>query len=262
MIEYKSVVQVGADTQPVYSQHQFEKMTQATSFLRQLSKEHGTLSSWGLIPRDFKVGSVFIDFDGTFIREESLVVMAKMIGCEERVRLITQRAMAGEIDFQDALHSRLELFSGQSKEIIGLALENLSFQDGVEDVCNRMHSAGVPVYVVSGGFLEIIEPLLAHLNLTGICANRLEVKNGLYTGRIVGRVVDADCKRDFYLDTLAKDGLSPTDSVVIGDGANDKPILESAGIAIGFEPEDILLEVIDICVAQGDHQWWLDFIQK
>jgi phosphoserine phosphatase len=262
MIDFKSVVQVRADTDAVYRLHQFERITEASSFLRELRTEYGTLSSWGIIPRDFRVGSVFIDFDATFIKEESLLEMSKMIGCEDQVRQITQRAMAGEMDFQEALHSRLELFAGQSQGIIGRTIENLSFQEGIEDVCKRLRTAGVPVYVISGGFLEVIEPFLAHINLTGICANRLEVQNGTFTGKITGRVVDADCKRDFYLDTLAQEGLNPSNSVVIGDGANDKPVLEKAGIAVGFQPQEILLEVIDICVAQGDHRWWLDFIQQ
>lgn len=204
------------------------------------STDHCSYVDAGRILRDLSpFGSagprlVVTDVDSTLIHEEVIEELAQRAGTRAEVAEITARAMNGELDFAESLHRRVATLAGIPQSVFVEVLSQVTVTHGVPEVIARVHAAGGKFGVVSGGFAEVVEPLCEALGIDFFLANRLEVADGVLTGRVLGEVVTAQSKVDAMGSWAGSMGVTSADVLAVGDGANDVPMLQAAGLGVAF----------------------------
>ena len=188
---------------------------------------------------------VIFDVDSTIIKEEIIVELANIAGVGEDVKKMTEQAMNGEIDFKEAVRRRVSMLKGLTTEQLEMLTQTITLTPGAEELISMLHSMGYKVGVVSGGFTFFTDYLKRRLKLDYVFANELEIENGIVTGRIKGDIIDAEEKGRIIKSVAEQENISPDQIVAVGDGANDRFMLENAGLAIGFNPKEILKEYSD-----------------
>jgi phosphoserine phosphatase len=196
---------------------------------------------------------VVLDVDSTLIEDEVIELLAAEAGSAERVAEITFRAMNGELDFEQSLRERVATLAGLSSSVFDTVRERVSVTRGVPEMVKAVQDAGGRVAVVSGGFHEVIDPIADALGLDHWRANRLEVVDGRLTGEVVPPVIDAAAKADALREWAALADLPLSQTVAVGDGANDLPMMAICGLAVGFDAKapvrdeaNVLLDVRDL----------------
>lgn len=190
---------------------------------------------------------VVLDVDSTFIADEQIDLLAAHAGVGDQVAAITERAMAGELDFAAALRERVAALAGLQVSTLALVGTQVRLSPGAAELVAALHERGWPVGLVSGGFHEIVDPLAAEHGITRVQANRLMVDDG---GRLSGLVrppiVDRAAKEAFLRDFAAHEGIDMARTVAIGDGANDVAMVTAAGLGVGFRPKAALAQAADV----------------
>jgi phosphoserine phosphatase len=177
---------------------------------------------------------VVLDVDSTLIHDEVIELLADHAGAGERVADITERAMRGELDFEQSLRERVATLRGLPESVFADVAERIRITDGVPELVDAVHATGGIVGVVSGGFHELVDGLADRLGLDRWRANRLEVSQGVLTGIVDGPVIDAAAK-ERALREWATDACVPlARTVAIGDGANDLRMMQAAGLSVAF----------------------------
>lgn len=190
------------------------------------------------------------DMDSTLITIECIDEIAAQAGLKNQVSEITERAMRGELDFEQSLRSRVALLEGLPESALQQVYENaLKLTDGAEDLLRDCRENGVEFVLVSGGFTFFTEKLKARLDFAHAFANELEVKNGILTGNVLGRVVDAPFKAEILQQFRDKLGGK---AVAIGDGANDIPMLQAADVGVAFHAKAKTQAAADACIDFGN----------
>ncbi len=177
---------------------------------------------------------VVMDVDSTLIRDEVIELLAARHGCEAEVRDITERAMRGELDFEQSLRERVRLLAGLPVEAVDAVRAEIRLTPGARTLVETLKDLGLSIGVVSGGFIEIVGPLAADLGITYAHANRLDAADGRLTGGLVGPVVDRAAKAAKLREWAGLERLPLTRTVAIGDGANDLDMLAASGLGIAF----------------------------
>lgn len=178
---------------------------------------------------------VLLDVDSTLIEEEVIELLAESAGSLDQVAEITASAMNGEVDFEDSLRARVATLAGLPKDELSKVAAQVHVTKGAQELISGVHDAGGRIGVVSGGFHQIIDPLAAGLGLDRWRANNLEVAEGALTGRIVGRVIDAEAKVTALTEWAEVYRVPLRNTVAVGDGANDVPMMDVAGLSVGFD---------------------------
>ncbi len=209
----------------------------------------------GLCPLSTRIKAVFFDMDSTVILEESIVELARAAGSHESVARITERAMAGEIDFETALRERVATLKGLSSSVLAEVSQRLTLANGIQAFAGFAREIRLPLFLVSGGFSILAATVARRVGFDGWFANDLQVADGRLTGQLEGPVVDADAKRAFLESTCLRLGIKPDQVCAVGDGANDIPMLKAAGVAVGFSPKPVLLDACDAANFSGDHRF-------
>ncbi|KFI52777.1 phosphoserine phosphatase [Bifidobacterium biavatii DSM 23969] len=179
-------------------------------------------------------GLLVMDVDSTLIDEEVIDELGAAAGCGERIAAVTERAMRGELDFAEALRARVALLEGLPDSIFAQVHDALHFTTGALDLIGVLHAHGWKVGVVSGGFHEVVDMLAADAKLDHWIANRLEVKNGRLTGRVLGEIVTKDVKLRSLRAWAEELGVPMAQTVAVGDGANDIPMIRASGLGVAF----------------------------
>jgi len=192
-----------------------------------------------------------MDVDSTLIQQEVIELLANKVGVMPEVKMITDSAMAGEIDFRESLDKRVSLLSGLSIEVFSQIRNEIQFTTGAKELVEAVHAIGGKIGAVSGGFSQVLDVLAAEIGLDYWLANELEVSGGLLTGSIVGEVVDAESKANALVSWAQDSGIPLESTIAIGDGANDIPMLQAAGLAIAFRPKPILREHADFVIEEN-----------
>jgi phosphoserine phosphatase len=186
------------------------------------------------------------DMDSTVIGQECIDELADFVGLKDKVARITERAMQGEIDFPAALRERVGLLAGLDERELKRCLdERVHLTSGAETLVQTMRAGGASCLLVSGGFLSFAEPVARTVGFDRVKANRLVFAGGKLSGEVGDPIVDAIAKRAALIDVRDELGLSNGDVLAIGDGANDKLMIEEAGLGIAFKAKPALAEAAD-----------------
>lgn len=192
-----------------------------------------------------------LDVDSTLIQQEVIELLADFAGVMPEVKVITDQAMSGELDFRQSLDKRVGLLQGLSDEIFSQLQPQISLTPGVLELISAVHAKGGRIGAVSGGFSQILAPLAEEIGLDYWMANSLEVIEGKLTGRVIGPVIDAQAKA-FALGKWASEaGISTEQTIAIGDGANDIQMLQCAGYAVAFRPKPVLRPYADLVIEEN-----------
>ena len=188
---------------------------------------------------------VLFDCDSTIIQGEIIDELAKVAGVGETVKEMTIKAMNGEMSYTEAVKKRVSLLKGLTVDQLEILSRGIHLTPGAEELIATLHRMGYKVGVISGGFSFFTDYLKKRLNLDYVFANELAVENGIVTGEIKGDIVDAKRKGEILRKIAEAERISVDQIVAVGDGANDRFMLENAGLAIAFSPKEILKEYSD-----------------
>jgi phosphoserine phosphatase len=196
---------------------------------------------------------VVLDVDSTLIENEVIELLAEEAGSLAEVAAITSRAMNGELDFEASLRSRVATLRGLPVSVFEVVAARVRVTGGVQAMIAGIHSDGGRVGVVSGGFHEIIDPIADSLGLDYRRANRLEIEDGALTGGLLGPVIDAAAKASTLREWADDFGVPLSQTLAVGDGANDLPMMAITGLAVGFDAKapvrdeaNVLMDVRDL----------------
>ncbi len=188
---------------------------------------------------------IVFDMDSTLVDAEVIDELAKAAGVEDEVKKLTEKAMSGEIDFKEALKERVKLLEGLPVEVLEKIYDQIKLTDGAKELIKSLKESGYKVALVSGGFTYFTEKLKEELGLDYAFGNELEIRDGKLTGRIKGRIIDAEEKARIIEELARKEGISKENIVAVGDGANDRIMIKNAGLGIAFNAKKALKEVAD-----------------
>jgi len=180
------------------------------------------------------------DMDSTLIEAEVIDELAKAAGVGEQVSAITERAMAGELDFRASFKERLALLKGLDVSVLDSIGASLRLTEGAETLFAELKRLGYKTAILSGGFTYFAKQLQAKLGIDYVFANELEVVDGKVTGVAVEPIVDAQRKADLLRELAHKEGLRLEQTIAVGDGANDLPMLAIAGLGVAFRAKPLV----------------------
>lgn len=212
---------------------------------------------------------VVMDVDSTLIADEVIELLADEAGCRAEVEAVTTAAMAGELDFETSLRERVRRLAGLEVAALDRAAARIRLTPGARTFVSTLQRMGFSVAVVSGGFTAFTDRLKSDLGLDHAYANTLEIVDGRLTGEVVGPVVDRARKAELLREIAAAEGILPSQTVAIGDGANDLDMLATSGLGIAFNAKpavraradttvsvprlDVILFMLGVRGAEVDH---------
>jgi phosphoserine phosphatase len=185
---------------------------------------------------------VVFDMDSTLIRGEVIDILATHAGTGKEVAKITKSTMNGDIDFKESFTRRVALLEGLEEAVLAQVAENLILTEGAERVIGTLKKLGYKIGIISGGFDYFGECLQKKLNLDYVFANVLEIENGKVTGKVTGDIIDGWRKAEILKTIATVENISLQQTIAIGDGANDLPMISIAGLGIAFHAKSIVKE--------------------
>ncbi len=194
---------------------------------------------------------VVCDVDSTLIEDEVIELLADYAGKREEVAAVTERAMAGELDFAQSLVERVAVLKGLPESVFEGVFERIRVTEGALEMISAVQAAGGFVGAVSGGFTQILNPLAESLGLDFSRANELEIADGHLTGRVLGRIIDRTAKAEALVEWAALSKIELAQTVAVGDGANDLEMMAKAGLSVAFNAKPIVREAADVVLDQS-----------
>ncbi|MEY3156106.1 MAG: hypothetical protein RL257_126 [Actinomycetota bacterium] len=200
------------------------------------------------------------DVDSTLIQQEVIDLLASYTEHGAEVARITESAMRGELDFDQALSQRVTLLQGLSASIFTEVLTQISFSMGAIELVKELKNRGYKIGVVSGGFRNVIDHLFKDLQLDFIRANFLEVSDGILTGRTIGPIINRRAKAEALMEFSAQHRINLENTIAIGDGSNDIEMIKLAGLGFSYKGKPALNEAADICLTEDDLRLLLNYL--
>jgi phosphoserine phosphatase len=183
--------------------------------------------------------------DMTIVDYEIINKLASFVGVDDEVKSITERAMLGEMDFEQSLRQRVRLLKGTPISTLETIARNLQLTPGSEELIHHLKQMGYKIALISGGFTYFTDVLKERLGFDYAFANQLEIVDGVLTGAIIGEVIDAEAKGSIVKRLADLENISPENVVAVGDGANDCLMIQNAGLGVAFNAKEILKKVSD-----------------
>lgn len=180
------------------------------------------------------------DLKSTIIENEMLDELGEILGIGPRISEITRRAMNGEIEFAGALAARVALLAGTGTGVLAAAAARIRLTPGARGLVATMRRAGAVTALVTGGFTIFADPVAGQLGFDRVAANRLEIAEDRLTGRLLPPIVTGESKRKILLRLAAELGIAPGAAIAVGDGANDLPMLDAAGLGVAFRAKPLV----------------------
>lgn len=194
---------------------------------------------------------VVMDVDSTFVTAEQIDLLAVRAGSGAQVAAITERAMRGELDFAASLTERVATLAGLAADVLDEVRAEIELSPGAAELVATLHRRGWPVALVSGGFHEIVDEIAAEHGITRVRANRLEVADGMLTGRLRGPIVDRAAKARWLRTFAEEEGIPMARTVAVGDGANDLDMIAAAGLGVAFHAKPVVAAQADLAIERG-----------
>jgi phosphoserine phosphatase len=197
----------------------------------------------GLFRRAMRL--IVMDVDSTLIQEEVIDLLAARAGCAREVAKVTESAMRGELDFAASLRERVALLAGLDASVVDAVRASLRLTPGARTLIRTLQRLGYKCGIVSGGFTSVIEPLAAELGIDYVAANTLEIADGKLTGRVLDPIVDRDGKTEALRRFARAAGVPLSQTVAVGDGANDLGMIAAAGLGVAFNAKPVVRDAAD-----------------
>lgn len=198
---------------------------------------------------------LLFDMDSTFIEIEVIDELAKRHNVGQQVIEVTEAAMRGELDFAESLVSRVKCLKGLTDDAIDQVASSLPVSKGVPELVDKAHHNGAKVAIVSGGFTPFVEKLKHSMSLFKVHANRLEIEEGQLTGRVLGEIVDAEAKAIFLRELCNQLEIVTSQTMAIGDGANDLKMMQEAGFNLAYKAKPKVQQAANGRINQTDLSW-------
>lgn len=195
---------------------------------------------------------LFADMDSTVVTSETLDELAVRAGVGEQVAEITRGTMNGTIDFLGALNMRVAMLKGLPEETLKDVLQQTIISSGVEITIKVMQKRGAHTVIVSGGFTYFTGAIASRCGFDDHFGNILEIENGKLTGRVLEPILDKNAKQTILKTKVEQFGCDPVQALAIGDGSNDIPMLQTAGLGIAYHPRPLVAETIDNQIVHSD----------
>lgn len=192
------------------------------------------------------------DMEATIIRQEMVDEMARVIGCEDTVVAITRQAMAGQLDFSRSLALRIAAFKGQPVSLMQELCHSITPNPGAVTLIKTLRKYGVYTALVTGGFQIFADHVMELCGFDHSSANRVETEVQQLTGRLLEPVIDSQGKKAALFRLIREQQLQQAQVCAVGDGANDIDMLIHAGLAVGYQPKEVLEPVVDLCIRHTD----------
>jgi phosphoserine phosphatase len=215
------------------------------------------LAAWDVIvqpasaPR--RKALLIADMDSTMITVECIDELADYAGIKPQIAAITERAMQGELDFRAALTERVALLEGLAEEVIALCLsERVRLMPGARELIRTMKAHGSRCVLVSGGFTRFAEPVAELIGFDKAIANALEIQNETLTGKVLEPIVDSSTKLTTLRAECAALGIGLDGALAVGDGANDVPMIEAAGLGVAYHGHAAAVRAADAAIRHGN----------
>jgi len=192
---------------------------------------------------------VLLDVDSTLIQQEVIELLAAKAGVGDEVIAITQSAMRGELDFEQSLIARVSLLADLPEIVIAQVQQEILLTPGARTLIRTLQRLGHTVCVVSGGFHNVIDPLMRELNISHYRANTLEIVDGKLTGKVLGPIIDRAAKAQALRDFAQLENINIEQTIAIGDGANDLDMIAAAGLGIAFNAKPAVKAAADSSVS-------------
>ena len=192
---------------------------------------------------------ILFDVDSTLIQQEVIDLLAQRTDHGDSVASITNRAMAGELDFDQALIERVALLKGLPASVIDEVCAEITFSPGALDLIAELRKHNFVVGAVSGGFINVLSKLFHTLNLDYLRANNLEIEGDVLTGRVLGSIVNRAAKKDSLIEFAAQHSINLSETIAVGDGANDLEMIRAAGLGVSFRGKPILNQAADVTLS-------------
>ncbi|BCQ36609.1 MULTISPECIES: phosphoserine phosphatase [Erwinia] len=206
----------------------------------------------GRIPHLKTPGLLVMDMDSTAIEIECIDEIAKLAGSGELVAEVTERAMRGELDFAASLRQRVATLKDADANILKTVRDQLPLMPGLTSLVAKLQALGWHVAIASGGFTYFAEYLRDTLHLSAIAANVLEIRDGKLTGEVLGDIVDAQYKADTLRKLAARFEIAPEQTVAVGDGANDLPMIKASALGIAYHAKPKVNEQTEVIIRHAD----------
>ncbi len=216
---------------------------------RELLKE-GEKLGLDIVVQDYESASkekrlIVFDLDSTLIEAEIIDELAREAGVEREVKELTRKAMNGEMSFKEALMERVKLLRGLPVEVLERIYSRVEFTEGAKELISALKRAGYKIAVVSGSFTYFTNRIKDELGLDYAFGNELEIVDGKLTGNVVGKIIDAEEKARIVEEIARREGIRIENVVAVGDGANDRIMIEKAGLGIAFNAKEVLKDIAD-----------------
>ena len=221
----------------------------------------GSIAAMSSLPTLSRPGLLFMDMDSTLIQCECIDEIAGFLGIKAQISEITERAMRGELDFAASLTERVQLLAGLDATVLDQVYEQcIELTDGAEVLIDTLKQHGWKIGLVSGGFTYFTDKLEQRLGLDFTRSNVLEIRDGKLTGGITGDIVDAQTKRRCLQEQAAIFEVPMSQTVAMGDGANDLPMIQAAGLGIAFHAKPKVVEQAPYAISEGGLDRALTFL--
>lgn len=192
---------------------------------------------------------VVMDVDSTLVQDEVIDLLATRAGCAGQVAKLTAAAMGGQLDFATALRERVALLAGLDRRVLDEVRAELRLAPGARTLIRTLRRLGYRCGIVSGGFVQVIEPLATELGIDYVAANTLEIRGGALTGRLAGPVIGRAGKADALRRFAAQAGVPVSQAIAVGDGANDLDMIAAAGLGVAFNAKQVVKDAADAAVS-------------
>lgn len=203
-----------------------------------------------------------MDMDSTLIQCECIDEIGDFLGIKPQIAEITERAMRGELDFAASLTSRVQLLAGLDASVLDTVYsERVKLTDGAENLISTLQARGWKIGLVSGGFTYFTDKLKERLNLDFTRSNVLEIHEGKLTGNVIGDIVDAETKRRCLIEQADIFGIPMSQTIALGDGANDLPMIRTAGLGVAFHAKPKVQAEAPFSINEGGLDRVLELLQ-